>query len=101
MLGFYGSQRTMYRGSSSIAFSIELIWFIQGITNSNRKQTAPIIVENYPLIPRSIEEVENIRHVIERRRIENAEKKLRRQILMDNAGGQETGSDMPLVSEQF
>lgn len=54
-------------------------------------------MENYPLIPRSLEELEHIRHLIERRRIENAEKKLRRQILSENSPGHEVGSDIPLV----
>jgi hypothetical protein len=74
---------------------------IQSITNPNQKQTASMIVENYPLIPRSLEELENMRHIIERRRIEIAEKKLRRQILSDSSIGHETGSDMPSVNSQF
>lgn len=68
--------------------------------NPNRKQAAPIVVENYPLIPRSLEELENIRQIIERRRIEIAEKKLRRQILNDAAGVHEVGSEIPLVSSR-
>lgn len=64
-------------------------------------QTAPIVVENYPLVPRSIEEVENIRHVIDRRRIENAERKLRRQILSDNSNGYETSDDISNVGAPF
>ena len=54
-------------------------------------------MENYPLIPRSLEELEHIRHIIERRRIENAEKKLRRQILSENSPNHEVGSDIPTV----
>ncbi|CAF2528282.1 unnamed protein product [Rotaria sp. Silwood2] len=72
---------------------------IEGITNPYRKQTLPIVVENYPLLPRSLEEVENIRHIIERRHIEIAEKKLRRQILADSSIGHEGGSDMPSREE--
>lgn len=60
-----------------------------------------MIVENYPLIPRSLEELENIRHIIERRRIEIAEKKLRRQILSDSPTGHETVSDMPTVNKSL
>jgi hypothetical protein len=56
-------------------------------------------VENYPLIPRSLEELENIRHIIERRRIETAEKKLRRQILTDGSIGHDANSDTPLVKK--
>ncbi|CAF0937184.1 unnamed protein product [Adineta ricciae] len=57
---------------------------IEGIINPIRKPSAPVVVENYPLIPRSLDELETIRQVIERRRIEIAEKKLRRQIFADN-----------------
>lgn len=91
----------MYWGNSYSKRSTELIDFIQGITNPNRKQTAPIVVENYPLVPRSLQELENIRHTIDRRRIENAEKKLRRQILTENSTAHETGSDMPSVNPQI
>ncbi|UJR35581.1 hypothetical protein I4U23_028334 [Adineta vaga] len=66
---------------------------IEGIVNPNRKQLAPIVVENYPLIPRSLEELETVRQVIERRRIEIAEKKLRRQIFTDNPTTNETGAE--------
>ncbi|CAF1629124.1 unnamed protein product, partial [Didymodactylos carnosus] len=48
-------------------------------------------VENYPLVLRTLEEQESIRQTIERRRIEIAEKKLRRQILNDEFILQETG----------
>ena len=58
-------------------------------------------MENYPLIPRSLEELENMRHIIERRRIEISERKLRRQILADISIGQENGSDMPSVNHQL
>ncbi|CAF0804624.1 unnamed protein product [Rotaria sordida] len=72
---------------------------IEGIINPYRKQTLPIVVENYPLLPRSLDELENIRHIIERRRIEIAEKKLRRQILADSSTGHDVGSDMPSREE--
>jgi hypothetical protein len=49
------------------------------------------------LIPRSLEELENIRHVIERRRIEIAEKKLRRQIFTDDSNGNDTRNDNPAL----
>ncbi|CAF1594127.1 unnamed protein product [Rotaria magnacalcarata] len=68
---------------------------IEGIINPIRKQAAPIVVENYPLLPRSLEEVENIRQVIERRRIEIAEKKLRRQIFSESSTVHETSVDVP------
>ena len=51
-------------------------------------------VENYPLIPRSLEELENIRQVVERRRIEIAERKLRRQIFTENAMTHDANGDM-------
>ena len=57
-----------------------------------------MIVENYPLLPRSLEELEHIRHLIERRRIEIAEKKLRRQILADNSLGQSKTIDVTLIN---
>ena len=87
---------------SFVNISTELFDFIQTITNPNRKQsTAPIVVENYPLVPRSLEELENIRQIIERRRIEIAERKLRRQILIETSPGHEPGSEMPSVSQSF
>jgi hypothetical protein len=60
-----------------------------------------MIVENYPLVPRSLDELEHMRHIIERRRIEIGEKKLRRQILSDNSMGFETGNDMASVNPSF
>lgn len=103
MLGFDGYQRSMYRSNSHslISLLINCLGFLQGITNPNQKQTAPIVVENYPLIPRSLEELERVRHIIDRRRIENAEKKLRRQILSENSPGHEVGADIPIVIKPF
>ena len=39
-----------------------------------------------------------MRHIIERRRIEIAEKKLRRQLLTESSIGHENSSDMPSVN---
>lgn len=99
MLGFNGCQRSMYRSNSPprSTFPSSLRFVFKGITNPSRKQTAPIVVENYPLVARSLEELERIRHMIDRRRIENAEKKLRRQILSENSPGQEPAADTAIV----
>ncbi|CAF3490775.1 unnamed protein product [Adineta steineri] len=72
---------------------------IEGIVNPNRKQVTPIAVENYPLIPRSLDELEYIRQVIERRRIEIGERKIRRQILTENSNAHEANREEPAVGE--
>ena len=71
--------------SSAHQIEFPVLLLFQGIINPSRQPSAPIVVENYPLIPRSLDELETIRQVIERRRIEIAEKKLRRQIFADNS----------------
>ena len=103
MLGLHGRQRTMSRGSTtrwSVEFRLELSLFLssmQSIVSPQQKQAVPTIVENFPLLQRTHEDLENIRLITERRRIENVEKKLRRQILKDSTTGAAIDQSHPSV----